>query len=158
MSPVTAEVQLRSFVLVQLGKRKMALAAGSVVELVAPTKEQQVPHRTPWLSGVILRRGRVIPVCDVSRLLSEETAPSNCFHLIVEIQLNGARSRDWYAIPVAGECVLSSPEATTSAEGRPEYVAELIPSGDEQIEVLDLNRLISQQESAFAAASQGGRT
>src|SRR5690348_18224723 len=82
MSQTSEEVQLKSFVLIQVGKRRVALAAESVIELVAPTKEQRIPHCTPWLSGVIVRRGRIVPVCDIGNLIGEETAPQDSFHLI----------------------------------------------------------------------------
>jgi chemotaxis signal transduction protein len=152
MSLASEEVQLRSFVIAQVGKRRVALAAESVIELVAPAREQQIPHRTPWLSGVILRRGRIVPVCDVGALIGEEAAPPNSFHLIAESQ--SKETRDWYAIPVTGECVLVTPEVTIPAQGHADYVAEMLPIGEEQIEVLDLVRLILQQESDFVATSQ----
>lgn len=152
MSPAYEEVQRRSFVLVQVGKRRVALAAESVVELVAPAREQQIPHRTPWLSGVILRRGRIVPVCDVGQLLGEEPSPLNSFHLIAESQSKGARDR--YAIPVGGECVLMTPESTIPAQDHAAYVVEMLPLGEEKIEVLDLGKLIQEQESAFANTTQ----
>lgn len=155
MSAATVEAQVRSFVLAQAGNRKIALPAESVIELVAPAREQHIPHRTPWLAGVILRRGRIVPVCDAGRLLGEAPAPANCFYLVMETHSKGAR--DWYAIPVAGECALVSPEETLPAPDRAEYVAEVFSLGDEQIEVLDLAKLIHQQDSAFAAASQEDR-
>ena len=152
MSPAFEEVQRRSFVLVQVGKRKVALAAESVIELVAPAREQQIPHRTPWLSGVILRRSRIVPVCDVGSLIGEEAPPLNSFYLIAESQSKG--TRDWYAIPVAGDCVLMTPESTIPAQDHAEYVVEMLPLGEEKIEVLDLGKLIQQQESAFADTTQ----
>ncbi|HKW88033.1 MAG TPA: chemotaxis protein CheW [Candidatus Acidoferrales bacterium] len=152
MSATSEEVQLRSFVLVQVGKRKVALAADAVIELVAPTKEQNIPHRTPWLSGVIVRRGRIVPVCDVGNLIGEEPASQNSFHLIAESKSSG--KRDWYAIPVAGECVLLTPESTLPAEGHAEYVSEMLPLGEDRIEVLDLLKLIQRQEAAFVEGSQ----
>lgn len=152
MSPTSEEVQLKSFVLVQVGKRRVALAAESVIELVAPTKEQRIPHRTPWLSGVIIRRGRIVPVCDVGNLIGEETASQNSFHLIAESQSSGGR--DWYAIPVTGECVLLTPESTLPAQGHADYISEILPLGEDRIEVLDLLKLIQHQEALFADASQ----
>jgi chemotaxis signal transduction protein len=151
MSPAAAEVQLQSFVLVPMGNRKMALAAESVIELVAPSEGQKIPHRTPWLSGIILRRGRVIPVCDVRRLLSEEASSPDSFHLIVESQAWGAR--DWYAIPVAGECELVTGERMPPAQEGPEHITGILLVGEEQAEILDLGKLIQRHDLAFAAGS-----
>lgn len=152
MSQTSEEVQLKSFVLVQVGKRRVALAAESVVELVAPTKEQRIPHRTPWLSGVIVRRGRIVPVCDIGNLIGEETAPQDSFHLIAESQSMGGRN--WYAIPVAGECVLLTPDSTMPAQDHADYVSEIVPLGEDRIEVLDFLKLIQQQEVRFEDSSQ----
>jgi chemotaxis signal transduction protein len=151
MSPAAAEVQLQSFVLVPMSNRKMALAAEFVIELVAPSEEQRIPHRTPWLSGVILRRGRVIPVCDVHRLLGDEASSPGSFHLIIETQACG--TRDWYAIPVAGECELVTGERMPPAQDRPEHITGMLLVGEEQAEILDLGKLIQRLELAFAAGS-----
>lgn len=153
MSLAAEDIQVRSYVLVQMGKRKLALPAGSVIELVAPGKEQQIPHRTPWLAGIILRRGRIVPICDVGLLLGEQAAPLNSFRLIAQVQSNSGK--DWYAIPVAGECVLVTPEAIVQTDDRAACVAELLKLGDEHIEILDLGKLIQEQESAFAAELNG---
>jgi chemotaxis signal transduction protein len=151
MSPAAAEIQLKSFVLVPIGNRKMAFPVESVIELVASSREQRIPHRTPWLSGVIVRRGRVVPVCDVRRLLGEEASVPGSFHLIVESQAKG--TRDWYAIPVVGECRLASAETTLPAQDCAEHVAGILPVGDERVEILDLGKLIQRQEFAFVAGS-----
>ncbi|HEV2491188.1 MAG TPA: chemotaxis protein CheW [Candidatus Acidoferrales bacterium] len=151
MSPAAAETQLKSFVLVPMGSRKMALAAESVIELVASSQEQGIPHRTPWLSGVIVRRGRVVPVCDVRRLLGEEASHTGGFHLIVESQVMG--TRDWYAIPVVGECMLATAETTLPAQDCAEHVVGILPIGDENVEILDFGKLIQEQELAFVSGS-----
>lgn len=148
MSLTSEEVQLRSFVLVRLGNRKVAVSAETVIELVAPTKEQQFPHSTPWLSKVIIRRGRIIPVCDVGSLLGETSIQPSSYHLVVE--LHYVDSRDWYAIPVRGECELLTPESIVPVHDRPEYVTGLFSLGEEQIEILDVAKLIQFQESTFA--------
>ena len=54
----------RSCVLLRLGERRFALAADQVAELVAPSRIFRFPHRTPEIDGVILRRGRTVPVCE----------------------------------------------------------------------------------------------
>lgn len=148
MSLTSEEVQLRSFVLVQLGNRKMAISAGTVIELVAPTKEQQFPHITPWLSKVIIRRGRIIPVCDVGSLLGETSVRPSGYHLVVES--HSGDTLDWYAIPVRGECELLTPESIVPLLDRPTYVTEMFSLGGEQIEILDVAKLILLQESTYA--------
>src|ERR1700675_2969418 len=55
-----------SFVLLRLGERRFAVAAVNIAELVAPSRIFRFPHRTKEIEGVILRRGRIVPVCDVA--------------------------------------------------------------------------------------------
>ena len=59
------QLDARSCVLLRLGERRFALTAEQIAELVAPRRVFRFAHRTPELDGVILRRGRVVPVCDV---------------------------------------------------------------------------------------------
>jgi chemotaxis signal transduction protein len=66
---VSTELELQSFVLLRLGERRFAISANQIAELVAPSRVFRFPHRTPKLEGVILRRGRIVPVCDVSEML-----------------------------------------------------------------------------------------
>lgn len=138
------ETQLRSYVIVPIGSRRFLLAAESVVELVSIGNMQQFPHRTPWISGVIVRRGRVVPVCDVGRLLGEENESIGRFHLIAEWRAGDAR--DWCAIPVAGECELASGEAPAqgddSTEYQEPYIAGSLQVGEDRIQILDLGKLI----------------
>jgi chemotaxis signal transduction protein len=66
---VSAELELQSFVLLRLGERRFAVAANQIAELVAPSRVFRFPHKTPKIEGVILRRGRIVPVCDVAEAL-----------------------------------------------------------------------------------------
>ena len=59
----------QSFVLLRLGERRFAVAAAQIAELVAPTRVFRFPHHTPDIEGVIVRRGRIVPVCDVAERL-----------------------------------------------------------------------------------------
>lgn len=148
-----AEAPVQSFVVLPLGSRRVALAAESVIELLAPVKTQNFPHGTRWISGVIVRRNRVVPVCDASQLFGEERAGTSRFYLIAEWK--EANVRDWCAIPVCGECELESAEqlaaesATTGETA--EYVTGAIAVDDEKIEVIDLSKLIRAQKQNWNA-------
>lgn len=139
-----AETQLKSYVIVPIGGRRFSLGAESVVELVSIGNVQEFPHRTQWISGVIVRRGRVVPVCDVGRLLGERNDSIGRFHLIAEWQAGD--TRDWCAIPVAGECELASGEAAAQVEIHTEsqepYIAGSLQVGEDRIQILDLGKLI----------------
>jgi chemotaxis signal transduction protein len=151
-----AELQSRSFVLLPLKSRKIALPAESVIELVAQGRMQKFPHQTPWISGVIIRRGRVVPVCDVNQLFGEADPAQGRFYLVAEWK--AGKVRDWCAIPVVQECELASAEnylpIDANAEVRTAHVAGTLRAGEEEIEVLDMGKLIAefQRKSATSGA------
>src|SRR5260370_39312987 len=107
---VSAELELKSFVLLRLGERRFAVAADQTAELVAPSRVFRFPHRTPRIEGVILRRGRIVPVCDVAERLIGKYLTSRRFYLIA---LRGYGQRtEFVALPVTGECELINAEPT----------------------------------------------
>lgn len=147
------ETRLKSYVIVPMGNRRFSLAAESVVELISIGKLQQFPHRTPWISGVIVRRGRVVPVCDAGRLLGERNESIGRFHLIAEWQVD--ETRDWCAIPVRGECELASAEAAEQVDVNPgnqePYITGSFQVGEDRIPILDLGKLIQGYQASCEA-------
>src|SRR5215470_14546222 len=95
---VLAEIALESFVLLRVGERRFALRAGHIVELIAPSRVFRFPNRTAELEGVILRRGRIIPVCDVSERLVGKKMSVRRFYLITT-RLFGTQ-KEAIALPV----------------------------------------------------------
>lgn len=146
-----AGTQVKSYVIVPIGNRKFSLAAESVVELISIGNLQQFPHRTPWISGVIVRRNRVVPVCDVRRLLGERNESIGRFYLIAEWQAGDIR--DWCAIPVTGECELASVDSAVqvdvSAENQVPDVTRSLQVGEDRIQSLDLGKLIQGWQESY---------
>ena len=97
-----------SFVLFPLGSKRFALPAGKVTELAKPDRLQTFPHCTPLLTGVLTRRGRIIPVCDIAQALIGSHTPPGKFYLIANCQFE--KRLEWTAIPVTGECELANGE------------------------------------------------
>jgi len=79
---IVAEIALESFVLLRLGERRFALRAANIVELIAPSRVFRFPNHTAALEGVILRRGKIIPICDVSEHLVGTKMAVRRFYLI----------------------------------------------------------------------------
>jgi chemotaxis signal transduction protein len=125
-----------------MGDRRFALRAEHVAELALPGRLQEFPHTTPMLSGVLLRRGKIVPVCDVAPVLVGPKAPARKFYLMAHTQ---ERRDEWTAIPVAGECELVSGEAGRAAFDAPEYVTGVLTHGEEQIPVVDLEKLVARE-------------
>ena len=143
-----AETPVQSFVVLPLGSRRIALPAESVIELVAASKMQKFPHGTHWISGVLVRRNRVVPVCDPKQLFGEDSAGANRFYLIAEWKEGSVR--DWCAIPVCGECELESldqlPAENSATSDAAAHVLGVVPVDGEKIEVIDLSKLIRAQK------------
>lgn len=134
-----AELGAQAFVLLRLGERRFAVAAKQVAELAAPSRVFRFPHRTPNLEGVILRRGRMIPVCDVAEMLINKTLNSRRFYLIAVRHY--ANQAEWVALPVTGDCELISAEMSDAGASDAPYVAGWISHNGEVIEVLNLDML-----------------
>ena len=138
MTP-SAEFESQSFVLLRLGERRFAVSAAHIAELVAPSRIFRFPHRTPKIEGVILRRGRIVPVCDVAEQLIGKGLTSRRFYLIA-VRHYGDKT-EWVALPVTGDCELIAAEMTGAGESDAPHVAGWISHNGEVIEALNLNAL-----------------
>jgi chemotaxis signal transduction protein len=143
----------RSCVLLRLGERRFALAAEQIAELVAPSRVFRFAHRTTELDGVILRRGRVVPVCDVAEQLTGKKLTTRRFYLVAT-QRRGA-GLDWVALPVSGECELITADLTPASESDSSHVAAWLSHDGEVIEVLNLDALLPAP-AGDAARAKGG--
>src|SRR5437764_2826470 len=131
------------YVLFPLGRKRFALPAEQVTELAQPDTLQTFPHTTRLLSGVLLRRGRIIPVLDVAEVLIGPDAPPRKFYLIATRECtNGA---EWTAIPVTGECELKKWAMIAAGMALPKYVVGILDLPEETIEVIDLNKLATAE-------------
>ena len=142
-APVAAEAaKPLPFVLFPLGKKRFALPAKIVTELARPDVLQPFPHTTTLLTGVLVRRGRIVPVFDIAQVVAKPSAPARKFYLIANRHFGGAT--EWTAIPVSGECVLANATPLAAAQALPSYVTGLLSLDGEIIEVLDLERLAAE--------------
>lgn len=136
---LTTELELESFVLLRLGDRRFALGARNIAELVAPSRIFRFPHRTPKIEGVILRRGRIVPVCEVAQQLIGKPILARRFYLIAVRHYE--KQNEWVALPVTGECELIMAEMMPAGESDAPHVAGWLSHDGDVIEVLDLDAL-----------------
>ncbi len=134
-----------SFVLFPLGRKRFAMPADRVTELACPDLLHSFPHTTWLLAGVLLRRGCIVPVCDVAQVLIGPSAPSRRFYLIATRCFDGVVEST--AIPVSGECELVRTEMIPPEGKLPAYVRGLLPLEKEIVEVLDLDLLAAGEEA-----------
>jgi chemotaxis signal transduction protein len=149
----SAELTPQSFVLLRLGERRFAIAATQVAELVAPSRIFRFPHRTPKLEGVILRRGRIIPVCDVAESLLGRSLASRRFFLIAVRHY--ANQDEWVALPVSGDCELIIAEMTPASEHDAPHVSGWISHNGEVIEALSLDAVTPGDRRTSLSSGDG---
>jgi len=148
-----SELELQSVVLLRLGDRRFAVAANQIAELAAPSRVFKFPHRSPGVEGVILRRGRIVPVCEGSERLLGKKISSRRFYLIARRRYS--THTEWVALPVTGECELITAEITDAGEHDAPHVAGWISHDGNVIEVLDVTALTTPlDELAPEAAKQ----
>jgi hypothetical protein len=129
-----------SFVLLQIAGERFALPANTIAELAPPVRLHAFPHTSPFLTGVIVRRGRIVPVFDAARALSGKSSLSHRFYLIVRQQFSGVAEMG--AIPIDGECELVSSSLRPAAESRPSYVSGEVTAAGASVGVLNLPEFI----------------
>ena len=137
-----------AFVLLQVGDRRVALPAHVVSELAPPVRLHVFPHSSPFITGVIVRRGRIVPVYDANSVFAAQNSSAQRFYLITHRRVG--KKTESSAIPVNGECELISAEMHPPAAERPTYVAGTIAVGDELLDVLDLEAFIASNSSGEA--------
>jgi chemotaxis signal transduction protein len=152
---VSRELELQSFVLLRLGERRFAVAANKIAELVSPSRVFRFPHRTPKIEGVILRRGRIVPVCDVAEKLIGKRLTERRFYLIV-VRRYGLLA-EWVALPVTGECELITSEMSATSDSDAPHVAGWLSHAGDVIEVLNIDTLTPGPETISAQNQIDGR-
>jgi chemotaxis signal transduction protein len=131
----------QSYVLLQIGDRRFALPSAEVSELAPPVRLHQFPHNSPLVSGIIVRRGRLVPVYDVCPLLTGKNSPSHQFYLVARRHFGSASEPA--AIPVNGDSELVTADAVQVTS--PKYVLGMLMIGEESIEILDLDSLVAAE-------------
>jgi chemotaxis signal transduction protein len=110
-----------------------------VGELIASPLIFSFPHTSPLITGVVLRRGRIVPVLDLGPGLVGTPSPPARFFLVVERRDLSISER--CAIPVHGECELVA-GTIHPATGEDDFVLGCLDLNEQQIDVLDLEKAI----------------
>lgn len=140
-----------SFVLLQVGNRRFALPAARVAELAPPVRLHSFPHDSPLVVGVLVRRGRIVPVYDVAPILIGRSSGTHRFYLIASRFFG--RVAEPGAIPLHGECELAAGEVFSPAADSPRYISGTLVAGGARIPVLDFEALLADQAVAPPGAS-----
>jgi chemotaxis-related protein WspB len=133
----------------QVGSTRLALDVRRVREVVPRVRLQPVACGPPWLTGVFVYRGQVVPVIDLHRLVGNEECPAHLStriilvpHLIDGEQrlvgLLAAQVADVRDIEVP-----SRPQAPLTAPGRPDLGPALV-DGRQLLHLVELSRLLPE--------------
>lgn len=137
-----------SFVVLQIGNRRFALPADTVVELAPPVRLHKFPHTTPLVAGVIVRRGRIVPVYDAASVLIDRSLSAQRFYLIARRRFGNAV--EFAAIPLNGECELASGEVAAPRNEAPSWVTGTVSFNGESAEILDFSTLVKAKATVAA--------
>ena len=148
---VTAQTAQSSFVVLQVGERRLALPAQIVAELAPPVRMHSFPHDTPAILGVIVRRGHIVPVYDAASALGVRPSSAQRFFLITRRRFG--KAREFGAIAVNGDCELAVGELQQASADRPSCVSGTVQFGEETLDVFDLDALMSSGSANDAAES-----
>ena len=134
---MTASNAPRSFVLFRAGSQRYALPAEQIEELAPPVRLHKFAHATASIVGVIVRRGRIVPVHDVL------TAGKERLHRFYLIAKNKCASDvELNAVPVDGECMMQTAEVTAAPVGHANYICGSIAADNESWALLDFDVLL----------------
>jgi chemotaxis signal transduction protein len=134
-----------SFVVAQIGNRRVALPREDVSELIGSPIVHSFPHTTPLVTGVVIRRGLIVPVLDLGPGVFGQHSPPGRFYLVVKREMQGGA--EYCAIPVQGECELIS-EILRPCEEQDGCAIGFLEVNGERIEVLSLERAIASGSRA----------
>jgi len=140
------------FVTFPLGEKRYALNSSQVQELLMPSRVYSFPHTMQALQGVLVRRGGVIPVCDLGRAFRHGAEPS----LYVVAQCNYAGRPESVAIPVSGGCELVQGERIEASAEVPFGTGLLVTEGM-TVPLLDLDQVVAhciQPDSTLAGGAK----
>jgi len=127
-----------SFVVFPLGSRRFALLTADVVELARTGVVQAFPHTMQGLEGVLVRRGKVLPVWNLAQTFFGAATVPLKYWLITRRNFAG---EEWTAIPVGGECQMLQAKLLPASEGSAAYVRGSLLVEDRLIDVIDLSQL-----------------
>jgi len=132
-----------SFVLMQVSNRRFALPSAIVSELAPPVRLHTFPHKSPLVSGAIVRHGRIIPVYDIASVLIERSSSVHRFYLVARREFSDGSELS--AVAVSAECELVTAEMQPPSENNAPYISGTVLIDSQPIEVLNFHALVASE-------------
>jgi chemotaxis-related protein WspB len=133
----------------QVGNERLALDVRRIQEIIPCVRLQPVACSPPWLAGVFIYRGNVVPVVDLHRLLGGGEYPANLSTriLLVPLTPNGReRLVGLLAAQVIDVRELAPPAETPTrlaAPGQPD-LGPILADGGAVIHLVEPDRLLPE--------------
>ncbi|MBF0501641.1 MAG: chemotaxis protein CheW [Candidatus Riflebacteria bacterium] len=135
-----------SFAAFTTGGKKFAVRPEKIDEITAGHPILSIPQKSPWLTGVVNMRGRVVPVFDLRRRLGLEgmSDPQSGCILIFSVDRH-----------YVGMIVESIEETLREAVGNPvpatpgiwpAFISSVIPTSDGEFGLIDPERILTAGE------------
>lgn len=140
----------RSYVLFELGKAVFAVASAVVQELVMVEDITPVPNAPSYVKGVVLVRGRVVPVIDLRTRFGMVSAPRDRRARIIVLDVKGRvvgllvdATREFLEVPA--DAVQPPPDTVSDVSAR--LLDGVVVLGDRLVLILNVEELLSASEA-----------
>jgi purine-binding chemotaxis protein CheW len=145
----------------QVGAEEFGLDIRSIAEVIRPLKITSLPRMPEFVEGVINLRGAIIPIVDLRKRFGLTGLPGNprkMRMLITRGAMRGTRAGDLLGLVVDAvrevvhiprQQVARAPEAATGRQT--DFIAGMGKLGDRLIILIDITRVLNQQERAALA-------
>jgi chemotaxis-related protein WspB len=133
----------------QIGNDRLVLDVRRITEVVPRVPLQRIAGSPPWLAGLFIYRGQVVPVLDLHRLVGAGDCPPHLSSRIILAphQLDGAeRLLGLLAAQVADIREIQAPSQSLTnltTPGQPDLGPVLVDGG-KMVRLLQLDRLLPE--------------
>lgn len=147
---------LEPFILFQVAGSNYAVYSAQVQQIEMIENITHVPNAPGYVEGIVYLRNQIVPVINLRERFGMEKIPYDLRARLIVIQVDGrtigmavdaAREFVW----LDDEAITTPPESLTGSEI--EYLEGVFSLNDRLILVVNLHRLLSQQEQVLAAES-----
>jgi chemotaxis-related protein WspB len=133
----------------QVGGDRLALDVRRVQEVVPRVRLQAIAHSPPWLAGVFVYRGRVVPVIDLHRLVGAGECPPHLSTRIILVARSHEGSDGLLGLLAAQVHDIrdmtppSEPLSLPRTPGQPDLGPVLV-DGRELVHLVEMDRLLPE--------------
>jgi chemotaxis-related protein WspB len=133
----------------QIGNTCLALDVRRIHEVVPRVPLQQIAGSPPWLGGVFIYRGQVVPVIDLHRLIGNEECPAHLSTRIILVRRPDGGAERLLGLLAAQVADIrnietpTQPQARLAAPGQPDLGPVLV-DGRRLVHLVELSRLLPE--------------